>query len=245
MHSCFLQADVVEAALFMEHMHHTHTLIATAGIAGYFFLGLVGSLHCIGMCGPLSILFCDVKQSGESTNKVARINTLNKNLLFYHLGRLISYSLLGALIFKIGSRIDMMVMIPFSLILMVTCLLLYAVGISLAPPKILLPIQHAWMRLAKKRVPIVKALYVGLFTPLLPCGLLYGVLMGATQASNALYASAMMAAFMLGTLPGLLFFQYGLQKIASWKGGVFRVVLSRFCALIAALVAIYMYFVMH
>jgi sulfite exporter TauE/SafE len=61
-----------------------------------FFIGLLGSLHCIGMCGPLAFAV-PVRQAGWFA--------MIWNKLLYQMGRIVSYTTLGALVGLLGKQI--------------------------------------------------------------------------------------------------------------------------------------------
>ncbi|HWA06847.1 MAG TPA: sulfite exporter TauE/SafE family protein, partial [Ignavibacteria bacterium] len=59
-----------------------------------FLVGLLGSFHCIGMCGPIAIA-------------LPKTNNLVVSRLLYNFGRVITYSMLGLLFGMLGSRLEM------------------------------------------------------------------------------------------------------------------------------------------
>ena len=65
-------------------------------ILAAFFIGLVGSLHCIGMCGPIAIAL-PVPDSNNLSFLTGRI--------LYNLGRVVTYSFLGAVLGLVGGKI--------------------------------------------------------------------------------------------------------------------------------------------
>ncbi|MDT8347999.1 MAG: sulfite exporter TauE/SafE family protein, partial [Flavobacteriaceae bacterium] len=65
-----------------------------------FLLGFLGSLHCLGMCGPIALLF----PAGGNTKLVRTLN-----ILFYHSGRIITYALIGFLAGLIGQSLSLFI----------------------------------------------------------------------------------------------------------------------------------------
>jgi sulfite exporter TauE/SafE len=177
-----------------------------AGITGpgtAFFAGLVTSLHCAGMCGPLA---CAVLPAPHECTEVHTASTV------YHLSRLTGYALLGALAGGVGR-------LPLSLLsesalrylpwLLVLFFLAVAVRFDQRLPK--LPwLGRAYSCLAGRlrgRSRLQSAATLGLATPLLPCGPLYFLLSLALLSGSALRGAETLLAFGLGTVPLLWFAQ--------------------------------------
>jgi sulfite exporter TauE/SafE len=159
--------------------------------------GLVTSLHCAGMCGPLA---CIILPSGKERSDVSTVSTV------YHLGRLVSYSVLGALAgglghFTVGFLENGIVRwLPWLMVL-------FFIGLAFQweryLPKLLALSQwtlrlHGWFR---KRSPVQAAAVLGLSTPLLPCGPLYFAVAASLLAGSALKGLEFMLTFALGTIP--------------------------------------------
>lgn len=174
-----------------------HPISHTIGISGLLTLGVAGSLHCAGMCGPLSALL-----SGPTTSTSA--------LWRYHLGRLISYSALG---FGVGLiKQTFFSPSPWWGLAIIIPLFVYASGMTIPLPARLTTFQ---MRLLANlhRIPVGRRAHiVGLCTPLLPCGLLYGALASVTAAPSPFVAALWMAVFAAGTTPLLWIIQHGLRR---------------------------------
>lgn len=168
-------------------------LIAGAGVAG-----LVGSIHCIGMCGSFAVA------CGGSA----------RESFFWHLGRLTTYMVLGALAGAFGGSIPGPGWIAGVLS---TALILYfaAVLAGLLPePRIRIPgVQRAASQLISK--PQAGARYLfGLVNGLLPCGLVYATLAVPVALGDPAAGAAAMLLFGLGTVPALATVTFGLRKIA-------------------------------
>ncbi|AHJ95353.1 sulfite exporter TauE/SafE family protein [Hymenobacter swuensis] len=171
--------------------------------AGFLF-GLLGSFHCVGMCGAIALALPG--PTGASSGRYLAGRAL------YNLGRVTTYASLGALAGLVGHGLRLAgVQQPLSIVSGVLILLLVlvperftsrlAAGLGLSRPL-------AWVRTTLVELfqhPSAGALYAtGLLNGLLPCGLVYLALAGALSASGVAGAAAYMACFGLGTLPLML-----------------------------------------
>ncbi len=156
-----------------------------------FITGLVSSLHCIGMCGPIALAL-PVKNP--------------TNAFLYNVGRVFTYSLLGLLFGLFGRGLYLAgIQQPLSIVLGVGIILIVVL------PKTHLPVMNKltlWLR--KRFTPFFKqknafALFmIGVLNGLLPCGMVYVALIGAMTMSDAMAGAGYMALFGLGTLPLML-----------------------------------------
>jgi sulfite exporter TauE/SafE len=180
-----------------------------------FFIGLLGSVHCIGMCGPLAFAV-------PTTNNKWWLIVSDKAL--YNIGRIITYSFLGLIVGLIGKQF---------------WLLGLQQGVSLASG--LLIIMAGFSRLFKVRmkdnailskvlIPVNRLLnyalqhrsghlVIGLLNGFLPCGFVYLALVGAINTSSPLASAQFMFWFGTGTFP--------LMLIATVSSGFIRPVLRR------------------
>ena len=174
-----------------------------------FWAGMVTSLHCVGMCGPLS---CAWGMNGKRGG-------LWKASAFYHSGRLLAYAAAGAVAGALGSlpsdwlQTRPVALLPWALVL---AFLMLALGWEQRLPKILGfgKALRCWQTWAMRQGPSKRALLLGLATPLLPCAPLYlmlGVAMSTGRASNG---AGFAAAFALGTMPLLIVAQCQLQHLS-------------------------------
>lgn len=162
-----------------------------------FYIGLFGSIHCIGMCGPLA--FAIPSQPG---NKM--------RLLFdkfsYQLGRIISYSLLGLLAGFIGRQLWLaglqqgVSIASGVLILMAAFSRIFKVSFSKS--------QRGYKFFATVNKMVIYAvnnrwghLFIGMLNGLLPCGFVYLALVGAINTTSPAQAVYYMFWFGMGTLP--------------------------------------------
>jgi sulfite exporter TauE/SafE len=162
--------------------------------------GLISSLHCIGMCGPIAMML-----------PVSRTNPAEKvlQILLYHAGRITSYAFLGFLFGLLGrglylAGIQQNISIGVG-ILMIT--------IAIVPEKqfakynfsrpiytIISKVKSGLGSQFKRKTP--DALFtIGLFNGLLPCGLVYAALFGAIAMQNVGLSTLYMVVYGAGTIP--------------------------------------------
>jgi uncharacterized protein len=159
--------------------------------------GLVTSLHCAGMCGPLACLL-GRGQGGEADALTTRS--------MYHVSRLAAYGVLGAVAGGLG-RVPLGLLgegvvryLPWTLVLLFVAL---ALGWEkrLPRPAFLARLTLRLPALMARCGPTGGAVVLGLATPLLPCGPLYFVVAMATFAGSAAAGAEWLLAFGLGTVP--------------------------------------------
>lgn len=203
------------------------TLLVTVLVAS-----LVGNLHCGGMCGP----FVAFAVSG----RLASPRGVYLTHAAYHLGRLTTYSLLGAACGGLGHMIELggaavgMQRLAATLAgaMMVAvgvfaCLQYFGVRLSQLPaPSGIQKVVAAGHRAAMGLAPIQRAGLIGLLTTLLPCGWLYAFAITAAGTGNALNGAATMAAFWVGTLPVLVVVGAGAQRLLGSFGRNVQLVAS-------------------
>jgi len=162
--------------------------------------GLLGSFHCIGMCGPIAFIL-----------PVDRTNTLKKvsQISLYHLGRIITYSLIGLLFGLLGKSFylfgfQQQLSIIVGIIMIVLVLIPYKTfnKYNFSKPlfKIISKVKSALGKELKKKSPDT-FLTIGFLNGFLPCGLVYMALFGAIASGDAWEGSLYMAVFGIGTIP--------------------------------------------
>jgi sulfite exporter TauE/SafE len=168
-----------------------------AYLSSAFLAGLVGSLHCIGMCGGFAVA-C----GGRA-----------RDTLLWHGGRIATYAILGALAGAFGA---MMPGPGWVVGLLSTLLILwFAAGLAgLVPePHLSIPgVKNLTAELAR-RTNLVARFAFGMATGLLPCGLVYASLGIPVAASDPLVGALAMMAFGVGTAPALTAVAMGLRRI--------------------------------
>jgi sulfite exporter TauE/SafE len=167
-------------------------------------LGLMGSFHCAGMCGPIALAIPLNKR-----NWVYRISSG----IIYNTGRILTYSLMGALFGFLGHVLNLAGfqrwISMISGIIMIT-----SIGISLFFPhlfeiengifSILTKLRNAFGLLLKKR-SYFSLFTLGLLNGFLPCGLVYIAVAASITTSGVFFGSFYMFLFGMGTIPMMLF----------------------------------------
>lgn len=172
-----------------------------------FTLGAAGSLHCVGMCGPLS-LSLPVHHLSKPVKFLA--------LLLYQLGRVITYSMIGLLFGLAGRSIYIAGYQQWFSIGMGVIILLLAALYFLNRKKIRIPllnklyqsVQQLIIKILKSPTRIVSFLLLGMANGLLPCGMVYIALATTFTLSSLVESTAFMSAFGLGTLPAMMLIGY-------------------------------------
>ena len=169
-------------------------------ILASFFVGLLGSLHCVGMCGPIAIAL-PIPNANNISFVIGR--------LLYNLGRVATYSFLGAVFGLLGSRL---VISGFQQSVSITLGIAILIAVLIPPKykakisqhtiiqKITLPLKSGISDLFK-RGTFSAMFLIGLLNGLLPCGLVYVALAGAIASGNAISGTLVMILFGLGTIP--------------------------------------------
>ncbi|HTN74058.1 MAG TPA: sulfite exporter TauE/SafE family protein [Pirellulaceae bacterium] len=166
--------------------------------------GLVGSSHCLGMCGPF-VLAIGAASRGASHNLWRQ--------LAYSGGRLFTYAVLGACAGLGGAQLTKLLPgymnIPALLAIIAGLYLIYQGLLAAGVIRPRVSATHTCGAASLFRTLLTTssskdAFLAGLFTGLLPCGLLYGMLALAGSTHHPLYGSLSMAVFGLGTLPAML-----------------------------------------
>ncbi len=181
----------------------------TAILAGLAF-GLVGSGHCAAMCGPLVVLAAPAREGLGGHGAVAA-RTLTRHTALYHVGRLVTYLALGAVVGVAGGSLARLglgralaVAAGVALVgqaLLATRLVPAGFGGRWVGAVVTRALGHAgvWMRAHPVQGPVV----FGMLNGLLPCGLLYAALTAALGMGDAAQALLFMGAFAVGTTPAL------------------------------------------
>lgn len=176
-----------------------------SSLASAFILGLLGSGHCVGMCGGLMGAFA----LGAAPGRRSRLALL----LGYNVGRVVSYGVAGTLLGGVGWALTQALgQWPLRLL---AGGLLVVMGLYLAGWwQGLLTLerlgQGLWVRirpLAGTLLPVASlraAVMLGMLWGWLPCGLVYSTLLWAASQGQAGHAGVLMLAFGLGTCPLLL-----------------------------------------
>ncbi|EMI46927.1 sulfite exporter TauE/SafE family protein [Rhodopirellula sp. SWK7] len=185
---------------------------------------LMGSMHCVGMCGPLAIW---ASGAGERASRIQIVTSTS----LYHVGRLITYTIAGLIAGGIGSLVDVggqtlgfqlaaarvvgSLMVIIGVWKLGTMLFASKITASTGPSPsriggLLVKLRPFIFRLP----PSGRALSVGMLTTLLPCGWLYLFALVAAGTGSVLMGGVTMAAFWVGTVPALTALIAGTQTLS-------------------------------
>lgn len=162
-------------------------------------LGLGGSLHCVGMCGPLVMA-------------VPATPTPWLGRFAYHGGRIFTYATMGAIMGGLGQLIALntgqqYMSVVMGAIMLLVILLPIAFRNKLAAHNPLLKINYQfrkWFGDWFKKRSYTAVMVLGMLNGLLVCGLVYTALATATATGSAIEGAIVMALFGLSTMPMLL-----------------------------------------
>lgn len=194
-------------------------LTAGASYGLIFLVGLLTSFHCIGMCGGIIMTTCITRPSSES-DQGEKVKWF-KPSLFYNLGRIISYTLTGAVVGGLGQVISLQGRVR-GVVPLVGGILMILMGINLLGvcPILQKYLPHMPLKFARKvygqnnnRGPF----YIGLLTGLMPCGPLQILQMYALGTASAIKGAVSMGVFAMGTIP-LLFLFGAINTLITKKG---------------------------
>ncbi|WP_455219721.1 sulfite exporter TauE/SafE family protein [Kaarinaea lacus] len=178
-----------------------------------FIVGLLSTIHCVGMCGGIV---------GALT--VSLPDTVRKNrwklflyLTVYNFGRLLSYAIAGALIGTLGYKIFMFVNPEQGHVILrwLAGIMMVGVGFYLAGwfPRLAMvetvgkPFWRVLEPLGRRILPvdtIYKAALFGLIWGWLPCGLVYAAVIYSVSTGSAINGALFMMSFGIGTLPAMV-----------------------------------------
>ncbi len=166
-------------------------------------LGLMGSFHCAGMCGPIAIA---LPLQGNTTGQKIFGGTL------YNLGRTVTYGLMGAIFGLLGQGIVMIGFQQKVSVIMGAIMIISALFPALFKNQYRM--DKNWFSLVGKLKKSIGNLFsvrsfsslffIGLLNGLLPCGLVYMAIAGAIGTGGVAEGTLYMILFGLGTIPMLL-----------------------------------------
>jgi sulfite exporter TauE/SafE len=175
---------------------------------GSFTYGLVGTLHCALMCGPIALT-----AAPRAAPTGAPVRRPFAPAAAYHTSRALGYVAFGAVFGGLGagfhalSKLHIQTALPFVL---AAALLASAFDLfkrAPAPAFLQRALQRLWARTSGGS-PAARAGVIGASTALLPCGLLYTNVPVAAASGSAFTGASLLAAFALGTAPSLLLIQW-------------------------------------
>lgn len=187
-------------------------------ILSAIILGLMGSLHCVGMCGPIAFML-----------PVDRDNGIKKffQIFLYHFGRLLAYGIIGLLFGLVGKGLyvfglQQKLSIAIGILMIIIAFMPTRIfnRYNFSRPFYIL-ISRVKSRLGselKKKTPDT-FLTIGFLNGFLPCGLVYMALFGAIAMGDPGQGSIYMILFGLGTVP--------LMTAAIYFSGLLKGVMKR------------------
>jgi sulfite exporter TauE/SafE len=179
---------------FVNQVDSMHEILAAA-----FLAGLMGSPHCIGMCGGFAAACARPRGS----------------VWLWHAGRLSTYAAIGTIGGYAGAALPGPRWVPLAI--SAALLLWFALALAdvVPQPKVRVPgLVQAGVRLAQQEAPLARYLF-GAATGLIPCGMVYAALAIAVAAGHPAWGAAAMVAFGLGTVPALSLLSVGVQRFAA------------------------------
>ena len=166
-----------------------------------FSLGVLGSFHCVGMCGPIALSL-----------PVHHLNFQGRTIgiLLYNVGRALTYSILGGFLGALGMGViiagyQQALSISLGIVLLFSATFPFWKNngfFNVSFPRIAHWLKARFSYLLKKK-SFAALFAIGIINGLLPCGLVYLALAGATATGDILLGALFMAVFGLGTLPAM------------------------------------------
>ena len=202
----------------MEHMEHGMAQVVSAGGFDYslaFIAGVLGSGHCLGMCGALVSGY--FMSAGKSRNYLP--------YFMYHLARISVYALVGIAAASLGvvlvssgvfGKIQSILQMVIGMIVIILAFgilgwIPWQGSIKLLPMKVL----RRGYKEANTRGPVVGSAIAGIMNGMMPCPLTFTMAVEATTAPTLLEGGALMLAFGAGTLPTMIFVSVAFGKIST------------------------------
>jgi uncharacterized protein len=190
-----------------------------------FLVGLLTSVHCIGMCGSINLAV--VMKEGSDI----------KSPILYNFGRIISYTIIGGIVGFLGSLFTFDQRLQVIVILIASIIMLF-MGLSMIgwlPIKLyfLIPKMPKIFKKNNKKTPFI----VGLLNGLMPCGPLQAMQIYALGTGSIYYGALSMFFFALGTVPLMLGFGVLFIKLR----GKHALIIQRISAVLIILLSIFMF----
>lgn len=181
-----------------------------------FLIGLLGTGHCIGMCGGIASMLTGAVRDNNPKKQLY--------IICYNAGRIFSYTLLGTVVGFTSSLMVKQLGFPVIILNVIAGVFLILLGLYIGQWAFLLVHvekvgKSLWQKLqplSKHLIPVdsaTKATFLGALWGWLPCGLIYSTLTWSLASGSALQGGLIMLSFGLGTLPALLLVSFGVSKV--------------------------------
>lgn len=167
-----------------------------------FTLGILGSFHCIGMCGPIALSI-----PGKNNSKAV----LFLNGMLYNIGRILSYATLGFVLGVLGMGATIAGYQNVLSVILGTLIIIFSLFKKIPLPA---KVNQLYTHFTKNITYLISSLFrdnsrsapflIGLLNGFLPCGFVVTALAAALITSTALHSSMYMALFGIGTVPVML-----------------------------------------
>lgn len=189
--------------------YDTNSMLKNASLFMLFIVGVLSSLHCVGMCGGIMLT-----QTLDKDNLLSSKKSSFSTSLKYNLGRVISYTLLGGIIGALGSVFSISMKMQ-GFIQIIAALFMIIAGLNMFGLKIFKNINI--------RIPFIKKncsknsknpFVVGLLNGFMPCGPLQTMQLYALGTGSFAAGALSMFAFSLGTVPLMLGFGYASARLS-------------------------------
>ena len=185
-----------------------------------FVASLLGSLHCVGMCGPFAL----IAGASSERRKAAVAPTVA-----YSGGRLVTYSIVGLIFGSLGLALNRgasfsswqqsATYVAGGLMILVGVIALARhFGVRITLPKVFSPVQkilQAGFAKAQSLPPLQRAFAIGALTSLMPCGWLYTFAITAAGTGSPFWGAVVMAVFWAGTVPIMSALMLGVNRIGT------------------------------
>jgi len=186
-------------------------MIWASVIAG-FSLGMVGSLHCVGMCGPLALAL-----------PVQHLTAVKKfiSLFIYQVGRIVTYAALGLLFGSLGRTIyiaglQQWLSVSLGVLILISALIYFLRKRTvhfIFLNRFYSMIQTVIGKLLRSGKGTSAFFLMGMANGFLPCGMVYMAIAGALSSVSITHSIIFMALFGAGTLPAMMMVSYFGQTI--------------------------------
>lgn len=197
-------------------------------------IGLIGSFHCIGMCGPIA-----VSLPLKSNNPFAKVS----GAVIYNLGRSVTYGILGVFFGLLGQGIQLAGFQQWTSIILGAAMIAGVLFPYIFKQKANL--GSLFTGYAARLINSLRKLFsnssyksllgIGLLNGLLPCGLVYVAIAGAINTNQVISGALFMVLFGLGTIPMMILISLAGNMIGSKLRAGMRKVVPYFVVLLGIL----------